>query len=84
MDGYAVRAEDTFDSTEDQPTTLRLNEVVMAGDIPQMKVKEGTCTEVSTGAPVPEGADAVVMVEFYRKQRWKYSCRGKCNLWVRT
>lgn len=68
MDGYAVRAEDTFDSREDQPTSLRLNEVVMAGEIPQIKVKKGTCTEVSTGAPVPEGADAVVMVEFSEKK----------------
>jgi molybdopterin molybdotransferase len=68
MDGYAVRAEDTFDSREDKPSSLKLNEVVMAGDIPQIEVKEKTCTEVSTGAPVPEGANAVVMVEFTQRK----------------
>lgn len=68
MDGYAVRAEDTFDSQEDKPTSLKLNEVVMAGDIPQKKVGKKTCTEVSTGAPIPEDANAVVMIEFTEKR----------------
>ena len=39
----------------------------MAGEVPQNKVNEGTCIEVSTGAPIPECADAVIMIEFTEK-----------------
>ncbi len=68
MDGYAVKAKDTFRASEDKPTTLKLLEVIMAGELPQNKVEEGTCIEVSTGAPIPEGADAVIMIEFAEKK----------------
>jgi molybdopterin molybdotransferase len=63
-DGYAVTAEDTFRASEDNPVILKLIGAVGAGDKPDKKVEKGTCIEVGTGAPVPEGADAVVMVEF--------------------
>lgn len=64
MDGYAVCAQDTFGASEDDPVSLDLIEKVGAGNVPLKKVGEGRCTEVGTGAPMPEGADAVVMVEF--------------------
>src|SRR5664279_852842 len=64
MDGYAVIAEDTFPASEDDPVSLKLLEVIGAGDVPGKSLVNGFCTEVSTGAPVPEGADGVVMVEF--------------------
>ncbi len=64
MDGYAVRAQDTFGASEDHPITLDLIERVGAGDIPSKKVIGGKCAEIGTGAPMPEGADSVVMVEF--------------------
>lgn len=67
MDGYAVIAKDTYDASEDDPAALKLLGVVMAGEVPGSKVEEGTCIEVSTGAPVPEGADAVIMIEFAEK-----------------
>ncbi|MCE7699039.1 MAG: molybdopterin-binding protein, partial [Methanobacterium paludis] len=68
MDGYAVRSEDTFKASEDYPVKLRLLESVGAGDIPKNKVEKGTCIEISTGAPVPEGADGVVMVEVTQRK----------------
>jgi molybdopterin molybdotransferase len=64
MDGYAVVSEDTFPASEDDPVKLGLLEVIGAGDVPKKIVKMGFCTEVGTGSPVPEGADAVVMVEY--------------------
>jgi molybdopterin molybdotransferase len=64
MDGYAVIAEDTFSASEEHPVHLKLLEVVGAGDVPTKNLKSGFCTEVSTGAPVPEDASGVVMVEF--------------------
>ena len=64
MDGYAVIADDTFSASEEHPVHLKLLEVIGAGDVPTKKLINGFCTEVSTGAPVPEDASGVVMVEF--------------------
>jgi len=63
MDGYAVRAEDTSRATRNDPRTLRCIEKVFTGQLPRQTVGPGQCTEIATGAPMPVGADAVVMVE---------------------
>jgi len=63
MDGYAVRAADTSDATVTHPSTLTCIEKVFTGQMPSRTVGAGECTEISTGAPMPPGADAVVMVE---------------------
>ena len=64
MDGYAVRAADTFGAQEERPRCLRINpETVATGVVPQMEVGPGTATVIATGGMLPRGADAVVMVE---------------------
>lgn len=63
MDGYAVRAEDTYGAGRLNPVSLRVSEVVYAGVLPKTRVRKGVCAEIATGAPLPCGADAVVMVE---------------------
>ena len=63
MDGYAVRARDTFGADEANPTTLTDAGTVHAGESPDVTVESGTAAEISTGAVMPDGADAVVMVE---------------------
>ena len=63
MDGYAVRALDTAEATREHPVALRLLERIHTGRTPTTPVTEGTCAGISTGAPLPAGADAVVMVE---------------------
>ncbi|HWR21106.1 MAG TPA: gephyrin-like molybdotransferase Glp [Verrucomicrobiae bacterium] len=63
MDGYAVRAEDTFGAGNFSPKILELIEVIHAGESARRSVRPGSCIQVATGAPMPEGADAVVMVE---------------------
>ena len=63
MDGYAVRAEDTTGATRDAPRSLRCIEQVFTGQVAARRVETGSCTEIATGAPIPDGADAVVMVE---------------------
>jgi molybdopterin molybdotransferase len=63
MDGFAVRAEDTFGASRYEPRTLRVIEKVYTGMVPTVAVDAGTATEIATGAPMPAGADAVVMVE---------------------
>lgn len=63
MDGYAVTAEDTFGAGQFEPRVLHLVEKVYTGQVPAREVPRGGCTEIATGAPMPAGADAVVMVE---------------------
>ncbi|WP_340100681.1 molybdopterin biosynthesis protein [Salinibaculum salinum] len=63
MDGYAVRAADTFGASEGDPTTLRVVGTVRAGTEPDASVGEGDAVQVATGAVLPSGADAVVPVE---------------------
>ncbi|HSC28135.1 MAG TPA: gephyrin-like molybdotransferase Glp [Vicinamibacterales bacterium] len=63
MDGYAVIAEDTFGASQYDPRTFICIEKVYTGQVPMRHVKHGECVEVATGAPLPHGADAVVMVE---------------------
>jgi len=63
MDGYAVRAQDTAEASRTTPRTLRRIEKVFTGQMPVQKVGEGDCIEIATGAPMPAGADAVVIVE---------------------
>jgi putative molybdopterin biosynthesis protein len=63
VDGYALRARDTFGADEAEPARLDLVGEVHAGETPEVEIGEGECAEISTGAVVPEGADAVVMVE---------------------
>ncbi len=59
MDGFAVRAADLASP----PVKLRVLETIGAGQVPSLAVGPGTCSRIMTGAPMPEGADAVVMVE---------------------
>ena len=63
MDGFAVRAEDTFGASRYEPKTLRVIDKVYTGQVPTNSVEAGTAIEIATGAPMPHGADAVVMVE---------------------
>lgn len=60
MDGYAVRAEDLATL----PAQLTVIEDIPAGTFPQKTIGEGTCARIMTGAPFPEGADAVAPVEW--------------------
>ena len=63
VDGYAVRGRDTFGADEADPVELDLIGTVHAGAEPDVVVGEGEAAEISTGAVLPDGADAVVMVE---------------------
>ena len=63
MDGFAVRAEDTFGANRYDPKILRVIDKVYTGQVPTKSVEAGTAIEIATGAPMPQGADAVVMVE---------------------
>jgi len=63
MDGYALRAEDTRGAGESSPRYLAVVGEVAAGSMPTKEVRPGTAIRIMTGAPLPEGADAVVQFE---------------------
>jgi putative molybdopterin biosynthesis protein len=68
VDGYAVRAEDTYRAEENNPAILKICGVVNVGEPPKIRVGQGETAEIVTGAPIPEGADAVVMVEYTERK----------------
>lgn len=63
MDGYALRAEDTYGASLHTPRLLKIVGEIKAGEMKKLRVGEGECIKIATGALMPEGADAVVAVE---------------------
>jgi molybdopterin molybdotransferase len=63
VDGYAVRAADTTGATPESPVRLRVVDEIPAGKAPTVPVGPGEAIRIMTGAPAPDGADAIVMVE---------------------
>ena len=64
MDGFAVRASDTFGASEEEPIRLVLNNEILATGIhPKIEVKAGTATTIATGGMLPRGADSVAPIE---------------------
>ena len=63
MDGYAVRAADTAGASTESPVSLHVVGELAAGAAPSIDVRDGCAIRIMTGAPMPDGADAIVMVE---------------------
>jgi putative molybdopterin biosynthesis protein len=62
-DGYAIRANNSYQATEPEPTKVVNVASIPAGCADSFFVDDGQSIEISTGAPIPDGADAVIMVE---------------------
>ncbi|MCK9391360.1 MAG: molybdopterin molybdotransferase MoeA [Syntrophales bacterium] len=67
MDGYAVRARDTGGAKSTSPVILNVIEDIPAGTVPRKAIAAGQASRIMTGAPLPEGADAVVRMEDTQK-----------------
>jgi molybdopterin molybdotransferase len=63
MDGYAVHAAATFGASESNPAWLIVQGTIAMGEVPKMILQPGQAVRISTGGMLPDGADAVVMVE---------------------
>jgi len=66
MDGYAVRAKDTFGASESIPVLLEVAGEVIMGQAPSDIITPGKALKIATGGMIPEGSDAVVMLEYCR------------------
>lgn len=69
VDGYAVRAADTYGAGEGLPAYLTLTGESPMGSAPSFSIKRGACALIHTGGMLPEGADAVVMLEHTQMAR---------------
>jgi len=64
MDGYAIGAEDSFGATDSLPSYLKIVGEIKMGAKPEFKINPGEAVKISTGGMLPEGANAVMMVEY--------------------
>ncbi len=63
VDGYALKARDTFGVSRQNPRMFNIVDVLYAGEMPKKRLSAGECIQIATGAKMPQGADAVVMIE---------------------
>ena len=63
VDGYAVRASDTFGATEGFPSYLKIKDEVHMGEVPLFSITKGETAKIATGGMLPDGSDSVVMLE---------------------
>lgn len=63
MDGYAIHFEDSADASQSNPATLPVTMDILAGSAPDQALKPGAAARIMTGAPLPQGASAVIPVE---------------------
>lgn len=63
MDGFAIQAADSHNASNETPVTLKLVMDIPAGVFPQQKLEAGQAARIMTGAPIPDGADAIIPVE---------------------
>ncbi|HWI61981.1 MAG TPA: gephyrin-like molybdotransferase Glp [Symbiobacteriaceae bacterium] len=64
VDGFAVKAADTFGASEGLPAYLKVTAEILMGQAPALPLRAGEAQRISTGGALPDGADAVVMVEY--------------------
>lgn len=67
-DGFAIRAEDTYESNQENPVRLKVIEEIGAGTVAKKTLKRKEAIRIMTGAPIPNGATAVIMFELVREE----------------
>jgi len=68
MDGFALKAEETFGHSETNPVELKIVDRIGAGQKSKLKIENGESIKIATGAPIPNGANAVVMEEYTQEE----------------
>ena len=66
-DGYAVQSQDLAGASQENPVTLKVVGTLVAGETSGVKIKKGQAARITTGAPLPDGADAVLSEEFCQR-----------------
>jgi len=63
MDGYAIMAEDSFGASPKNSRKIKLIGIIEIGETSNLKINKGECIRISTGAPIPKGANSVIKIE---------------------
>ncbi len=79
MDGYALKSKDTKGANESSPVSLKVVGVIRAGDYPNFPIRDKEAAKIMTGAPLPEGADSVLMVEYTEEEKGIVKIRRSVN-----
>jgi len=80
MDGYALKAKDIELATSENPIKLEVIEDLAAGYSPKMTIQSGQAVRIMTGAPIPEGADAVIMQEDTERNENSVQVKDKAEI----
>ncbi|MBT7271851.1 MAG: molybdopterin molybdotransferase MoeA [Nitrospina sp.] len=80
MDGYALKAKDIELATSENPIKLEIIEDLAAGYSPKMSIQSGQAVRIMTGAPIPEGADAVIMQEDTERNENSVQVKDKAEI----
>ena len=80
MDGYALKAKDIELATSENPIKLEIIEDLAAGYSPKMTIQSGQAVRIMTGAPIPEGADAVIMQEDTERNENSVQVKDKAEI----
>ena len=78
-DGYAIRSSDVSGASPEAPVILRILEEIPAGSVSHFPLTEGSAVKILTGAPVPEGCDAVIPYESTRFTDTEVTLFGSCG-----
>lgn len=67
MDGFAIKAKDSFGASQSNPASFKIIGESKIGENPKAVVKDNEAVKIMTGAPIPKGADSVIMVEYTKE-----------------
>ncbi len=81
VDGFALRAEDTLRCSKNSSVSLKIVDVVEIGTTPKVPVGKSEAVRISTGAPRPDGADAVVMIEHTEQEKDRVKIFNPISAW---
>lgn len=69
MDGYAIKARDSLGASQSSPIKLKVVDKIGAGSVSKIKLNSGEAIQIATGAPIPQGTDAIIMQEFTHTEK---------------
>lgn len=84
VDGFAIRAEDAYCSSASNPAFLRIKGKILMGEMPTISLEKGEAIQIATGGVLPEGANAVVMVENVEELDGELAVYSPVKQWENT
>ena len=84
VDGFAVKAEDVYCSSASLPAFLKVTGKILMGEMPTLTLAKGEAIQIATGGVLPQGANAVVMVEHVEELKGELAVYSPVKQWENT